>query len=96
MFESLSRDSIPIDVLINSAGTGTYGTFVDSDRDRMSAVLELNVLSLTALTHLFLKPMLARGTGRIINVASIVAYYFSSSPCWAAYAASKAYVLSIH
>ncbi len=82
-----------VDVLVNNAGIGDYGPFVDSDPDRQMAMLRLNVLSLTRLTHYFLQPMLARGYGRILNVASLVGY-FAGGPDWVSYVASKSYVLS--
>ncbi len=93
LFHYLQEAGIHVDVLINNAGLGAHGAFAESDRDRTNSMLNLNVVSLTSLTHLFLKPMLARDEGRIINVASVVAY-FSGGPQWAAYVASKAYVLS--
>ncbi|MBW1876638.1 MAG: SDR family NAD(P)-dependent oxidoreductase [Deltaproteobacteria bacterium] len=93
LFHYVHEAGIHVDALINNAGLGAHGAFAQSDRSRTNAMLGLNVVSLTSLTHLFLKPMLARGEGRIINVASVVAY-FAGGPQWAAYVASKAYVLS--
>ncbi len=93
LFHYAQAAGIHVDVLVNNAGLGAHGAFAESDRDRTHAMLDLNVVSLTSLTHLFLKPMLARGEGRVINVASVVAY-FAGGPQWAAYVASKAYVLS--
>jgi hypothetical protein len=57
-------------------------------------MLQLNVVSLTTLTRLFLEPMVARGSGRILNVASLVAY-LAGGPGWATYVASKGYVVSL-
>jgi short-subunit dehydrogenase len=93
LFHYVQEAGIHVDALINNAGLGAHGAFAQSDRSRTNAMLDLNVVSLTSLTHLFLEPMLARGEGRIINVASVVAY-FSGGPQWAAYVASKSYVLS--
>lgn len=84
---------IRVDVLVNNAGTGEYGPFVDSELSRQLDMLRVNILSLTALTRLFLPGMLERGSGRILNVASLVAY-FSGGPNWASYLASKQYVLA--
>ncbi len=89
----VERAGIAIDVLVNNAGTGDHGAFVESDVDRQRAMLHLNVVNLTILTRLFLEPMVARGSGRILNVASLVGY-FAGGPGWAAYVASKSYVLS--
>lgn len=91
LFKRLSATQV--DVLVNNAGIGDYGPFAESDPDRQMAMLQLNMMSLTRLTHHFLQPMLARGSGRILNVASLVGY-FSGGPNWITYVASKAYVLS--
>lgn len=93
LFHYAQEAGIHVDALINNAGLGAHGAFAQSDRSRTKAMLDLNIVSLTSLTHLFLNPMLARGEGQIINVASVVAY-FAGGPQWAAYVASKAYVLS--
>ncbi len=94
LFQKVEGAGIEIDVLVNNAGTGDHGAFVEGDVDRQRAMLELNVVNLTALTRLFLEPMVARGSGRILNVASLVGY-FAGGPGWAAYVASKTYVLSL-
>ncbi len=93
LFRWTENAGIQVDVLVNNAGIGDLGTFAESSPDRQMSMVRLNVLSLTSLTHLFLKPMLTRGKGRILNVASIVAYFAGGSN-WATYVASKAYVLS--
>ncbi len=94
LFRKVKGAGIEIDVLVNNAGTGDHGAFVEGDVDRQRAMLELNVVNLTTLTRLFLEPMVARGSGRILNVASLVGY-FAGGPGWAAYVASKTYVLSL-
>ncbi|RME33654.1 MAG: SDR family NAD(P)-dependent oxidoreductase, partial [Gammaproteobacteria bacterium] len=81
-----------IDTLVNNAGIGDYGDFIRSDPDRLEQMLRLNVLSLTALTRQFLPEMVARGRGRVLNVASLVVF-FSGGPHWVSYVASKHYVL---
>jgi hypothetical protein len=85
-----ARD-LTVDVLVNNAGVGLLGDFAASDRDRQLAMLQLNVGSLTDLTHRFLGGMLARGRGRIVNLASTAA--FQPGPLMAVYYATKAYVL---
>ncbi len=90
--ELRSRD-IQIDVLVNNAGVGDHGPFAESDPDRLSAMLKLNILSLTALTRQFLPGMIARGRGRILNLSSVVAF-FAGGPQWTGYVASKHYVLA--
>jgi len=81
-----------VDVLVNNAGFGTYGALSDIDPDRDRELIAVNVDALVRLTHAVLPGMLARGHGRILNVASTIA--FQPGPYQAAYGASKAFVLS--
>lgn len=80
----------PIDVVINNAGFGDHRYFVDQSWDRVAAMLQLNIATLTELTHRFGRAMAARGRGHLLNVASVGAY--TPSPSYAVYAATKAYV----
>lgn len=82
-----------IDVLVNNAGIGAAGRFDHLDPALIGDMLRLNVVSLTELTRLLLPPMVARGHGRIMLVASVAAFH--PGPRWAVYYASKAYVLSL-
>ena len=82
-----------IDVLVNNAGFGDYGPFADADPAKVSAMVNLNIATLTDLTRALLPGMIARGTGRVMNVASTAA--FMPGPLMAEYYASKAYVLSL-
>ena len=86
--EALGR---PIAFLVNNAGFGVHGDFVDHDRARLAEMLRLNIHALTTLTWHFGRAMRVRGRGRILQVASVGAY--APSPYYAAYSASKAYVL---
>jgi hypothetical protein len=88
----LERRGIAVDVLVNSAGVGGYGRFAQSELARDLAMIRLNVESLIAVTRLLLPGMLARGRGRIANLASTAA--FQPGPMMAVYYASKAFVLS--
>lgn len=81
-----------VDLLVNSAGFGTTGAFVDLDLDRELSMVQVNVASLMALTGLLLPAMVNRGRGRILNIASTAA--FQSGPYMATYFATKAFVLS--
>ncbi len=83
---------VHIDFLVNNAGLLHNGYFDKIDLGRQEAMLTVNVLALTALTHLFLQDMLSRGQGRILNLASTAAWI--GIPQQNVYAASKAYVLS--
>lgn len=81
-----------VDMLINNAGFGEFGTFIEADIKRLNQMIQLNVATLTALAHAFGRRMAAQGGGQILNVASIAA--FMPGPGAAVYYASKAYVLS--
>jgi len=87
----LQQESIPVDILVNNAGVGMHGFFSETDLASELDMIELNIVSLTHLTKLFLKGMLERGEGRILNVASTAA--FQPGPLMAVYYATKAYVL---
>jgi uncharacterized protein len=81
-----------IDYLVNNAGFGTHGPFAEAELQSQLAMLQVNIVALTHLTRLFLSGMLARKSGRILNVASLAA--FLPGPFMAVYYATKAYVLS--
>jgi len=91
IFDELNAAGISIDVLINNAGLGLCGDFAKSDMVMNMHLLQVNMLSLTKLTWLFLPGMIKRKSGRIMNVGSIASY--APSPNFALYNASKAYVL---
>ncbi len=80
------------DVLINNAGFASNGRFDELPQERTREELLLDVVALTELTRAYLPAMRARGSGRILNVASTAA--FLPGPFMAVYYASKAYVLS--
>jgi short-subunit dehydrogenase len=82
----------PIEVLVNNAGFGGYGPFVQADSDREADEVALDVGAVMALTRAFLPGMIARRSGGILNVASTIA--FQPAPYQAVYGASKAFVLS--
>jgi short-subunit dehydrogenase len=85
-------DGADIDVLVNNAGYGLHGEFIDMDEAKLIGMLQLNVVALTHLTRLLLPGMVRRHRGRILNVASTAG--FQPGPLMAAYCATKAYVLS--
>lgn len=80
-----------VGILVNNAGFGDYGAFDAAKLDTYRHMLQLNVTTLTELTGLFLEGMKQRGSGRILNVASLAG--FMPGPNFAVYAASKAYVM---
>ena len=74
LHQRLRERGIAIDILINNAGHGLQGTFVDGTLDAALAMLRLDVVSLTAVTHVFAQDMRTRGRGKILLVASLLAY----------------------
>lgn len=91
LVDELEREAMTVNILVNNAGFGTYGPFTETDFDVERAMMQLNMCSLTHLTKFFMKQMLARGEGKILNVASTAA--FQPGPLMAVYYATKAYVL---
>ena len=90
LFARTEGEGRHVDVLVNNAGFGVHERFTDIAWDRTAAQLQLNIVSLTELTHRFSRAMLGRGRGWILNVASLGAYM--PVPSYATYAAGKAYV----
>jgi short-subunit dehydrogenase len=88
----LERD-IAIDILINNAGHGLQGPFLDAQLGAALAMVQLDVASLTAVTHVFAQDMRKRGRGKILLVASLLAYLGVQN--FAVYSAAKAYVLRL-
>jgi uncharacterized protein len=93
LWNELEAGDIHVDVLINNAGVGLYGPFDEQDPVALDRMVQLNMAALTTLTRLVLPGMRLRRWGRILNVASIVAYQ-PGGPLMAVYYATKAYVLS--
>lgn len=87
-----ATEGTTVDFLVNNAGFGVYGAFIDTDGARELEMIRLNVIALTELTKLYLPGMAERGDGRVLNVASTAA--FQPGPGMAVYFATKAYVLS--
>ncbi len=92
LFDTLERDGRQVDVLVNNAGLGNVGAFQSTELAREMEMVNVNVAALTALSHLFLKGMVARGAGKILNIASTAA--FQAGPGMSVYFATKAYVVS--
>jgi uncharacterized protein len=91
LLDQTTRADIQVDVLVNNAGFGQYGLFVNNDLEECLRQIQLNITTLTHLTRLYLPLMMARKSGRILNVASTAA--FQPGPLMAVYFATKAYVL---
>lgn len=89
---ALQELDIDVELLVNNAGFGAQGEFWKLPLDRQAKMLQLNVVTLTELSHMLLPAMLERRSGGIINVSSTAS--FQPIPYTAVYAATKAYVTS--
>jgi short-subunit dehydrogenase len=92
LFDQLQSEKISVDILVNNAGFGVHGQFAEMPEAEILGQLDLNIRALTELTRLFLPPMIARRSGRVMNVASTAG--FQPGPLIAVYYATKAYVIS--
>ncbi len=92
VYDEVRNQGIQIDVLVNDAGQGLYGKFQDTDIQRELDIIELNISSLVILTKCFLKDMVQRNEGRILNLASIASKL--PGPWQSVYHGTKAFVLS--
>ena len=82
-----------VDNLINNAGIGSFGLFSEAEDGFEEKLININIIALTILTKYFIKDMIKRGEGGILNVASTAA--FVGGPKMSMYYSSKAYVLSL-
>jgi short-subunit dehydrogenase len=92
LFEQTERLGLNVEWLVNNAGFGNFGEFADSDLEKELGMIDLNVRSLVALTHRYLKSMREKRSGVVINVSSTAG--FQPVPFMATYAATKAFVTS--
>jgi len=93
LIAAVSRLDKHIDILVNNAGVAHSGSFHTSDAAHIDQLIRLNITALARLTQHYSQPMVQRGAGKILNVASVAA--FQPVPSMAVYAASKAFVLSL-
>ncbi|MCF2487782.1 SDR family oxidoreductase [Dyadobacter sp. CY347] len=91
LYQMCKLKNLRLDFLVNNAGYGDYKKVADGKVETYENLLQLNILSLTELTMLFVKDMIVQGSGRILNLGSLAA--FQSTPMMAVYAASKSYVM---
>lgn len=92
LYDEIIQKGLIVEALVNDAGQGYWGRFAETDIDRETDIIHLNIIALVSLTKYFLKEMLLRGRGKILQLASSLAK--APSPYMSIYAASKAFVLS--
>lgn len=92
VFAEVQKSAMPVSFLVNNAGFATYGFFTETDLMAELQMMQVNMVTLTHLTKLFLPDMIRRQQGKILNVASTAA--FQPGPLMTVYYATKAYVLS--
>ena len=90
--QAVTQQGLTVDCLINNAGFGDYGAFVDRQLQRQVEMIQLNITALVELTYLFLPAMQQRGEGTIINVSSLAG--FQPLPYLSVYGATKSFILS--
>ncbi len=93
VYDEVKAKGVDIDILINNAGVGDYGRFIDIPWEKERSLAGLNMLSLMQLMHLYAADMEKRGGGKILNVSSIAAY--TPGPYMPMYYASKSFVYSL-
>ncbi len=92
VYETVKSRGIQVDVLVNNAGQGQYGEFVDTDINRELEIVDLNIGAYLVLTKCFLKEMVVRNSGKILMVSSIGGEL--PGPLQSVYHATKAFVSS--
>ncbi len=92
LYEEVKERGMRVDILVNNAGQGQYGEFSETDIYRELSIIQLNIASLVVLTKLFLKDMLERGEGRILNLSSVASK--APGPLQSVYHGTKAFVQS--
>tara|TARA_B100001094_G_scaffold240957_1_gene236711 strand:+ start:2763 stop:3551 length:789 start_codon:yes stop_codon:yes gene_type:complete len=92
LYEKVKENNLNVDILINNAGFGFSGLFLDSSITNYRDMLNVNVYSLIELSHLFLKDMVKQKSGGIINISSLAS--FQPIPYFSIYAATKSFVTS--
>jgi hypothetical protein len=90
LYQEITEEGIQIDIWINDAAQGVWGAFTATDLEQKLDIIQLNINSVVVLTKLFLKQMVARDSGKILQVSSIAAK--TSNPYMAVYGATKAFI----
>ena len=93
LYDQIKLKNLHVDLLVNNAGYGRWGTYHEVDMDDYADMIQLNITSLSELSHLFIPDMISKGEGGVINVGSVAS--LTPVPYSSVYAATKAYVLSL-
>lgn len=93
VYDEVVNTNLQVDYLVNNAGFGQVGKFHELSWDRQGSMIQLNIMALTQLTHLFLPEFVQRNSGKILNVSSTAS--LMPGPLQAVYFATKAYVTSL-
>ena len=92
IFNELQEQQIHVDYLVNNAGFGLYGKFLETDMNEEANMIDVNIKALTVMTKLFIPGMVERNQGGVMNVSSMVGFF--PRPLMSVYHATKSYVLS--
>jgi short-subunit dehydrogenase len=92
LYDDIKRANYQVSHLVNNAGFGDYGSFLETSLEKELNMIDLNISSLVILTKLFATDMAARKSGRIMNVSSVIAYL--PFPYQSVYSATKSFVLA--
>lgn len=92
LYDTVKERGVMVDILVNNAGQGVYGLFEETELERELDIIQLNISSLVVLTKYFLKDMLSRGEGKILNLSSIASK--SPGPWQSVYHGTKSFVQS--
>ncbi len=93
IYSEVKKSGIVVDVLVNDAGFGTHGFFYETDFKKEMDMIHVHCIAVAGLMKLFLKDMVARNEGKILNVASTAA--FQPGPLMSVYFATKAFILHL-
>ena len=93
LYDQIKLQNLNVDLLVNNAGYGRWGTFHEVEMDDYAEMIQLNITTLSELSHLFIPDMISKGEGGVINVGSVAS--LTPVPYSSVYAATKAYVLSL-
>jgi short-subunit dehydrogenase len=90
LYKNVQQENLLVTHLVNNAGVGNYGNFIETSLEEELSMIELNISSLVALTKLFAQDMVSRKSGRIMNIGSLLS--FLPFPYFAVYSSTKAFV----